>query len=696
MGRFNDIKVEKKLGIIMVGVATLNVILVVGILLIRNMLSTTELLERRFSAYSELNAALVQNKFDSASTTCNNIINYLEMSLFEVTYSEELSETSLLYGNAISSELSSIEEYMYSSVVTSVLNEPLFDAMGAFFEPNQFISNQEAYGFCIGSTNKLSLYKSYTDYVNEDWYAVPKETKQPYITDAWEGEQGFPVITVTIPIIKNDDFIGVVAVDLLLYEFSDTSVSDPNYPSLFSAVLTNNFDIVFNSVTFDKIGMSITNIVIPEDVQRAFEYAKSGQQFQFDTKGLQGENHKRYLYPIDAFGQTWWAHVGVERYDFYADTIDSTILSIVTTFFMMCVATALTVYYLKKYLRPLEILTQVSENIERGQLSINVSAPYSDDIGEIINRFNHTGKSLNLIVKEIEDVLMQMANGDFVIDDKVNGAYNGDFATIKTSMLNISQMLREALQKVNTTTNEVTNNAEEIAVAASNLAKSSSTQTELINDFVNTTEGMANAIKEINAKVEETSKTGIVAKDSALQGKEAMDSMLEAMTKITESSKTIASVLEIIEAITAQTNLLALNAAIEASRAGDAGRGFSVVANEIRELANRSSDTVKQIEQIIKSSLEDIAQGQEIANKTAISLIEVSNTIDTNVNLSDELLVMSDSQKESINELVENIKLISKGVTENAASAQESTAISEELAAQATHLESLMHQFKFS
>ncbi|OON95672.1 MAG: hypothetical protein ATN36_07720 [Epulopiscium sp. Nele67-Bin005] len=693
MEKFNKLKLETKLCIFMVSLTTISILSLVSIILIRNMTTTADLIRNQLATYSELNSALVQNKFNTANTVGTNLATYVGDKLTG-TSSEENLAYSRFYNKKISLDLIAIEDYLYNNISTNLANNTLYDAIGVYFEPYAFDENMSAYAFYTDSNHQIVTYNYYDDYAHEDYYATVKASRETFLTNPYIGETGYPILTLSVPITNNGNFIGIVTVDLRLADFIDTTVSDEKYPSLFSAILTNNFDVVFNSTTYDKMGVNISNIVTSEGVTDAFKYAAKEAPFNYNTISLQGEKHERYLYPIDAFGHTWWAHVAVETKDIYSETLNSTILSIILGTISLCLTTFIIVWLIKKYLRPLETLTDVASDIEHGNLSINVTAPYDDDVGKIIHDFNATGKSLSNIVNEIETVLREMANGNFVIEDKVNGTYNGDFSTIKVSMLNISEMLKETLTKISLTTQELKTNSQDIAHSASTLAQSSNEQTDLLGEFVHTTENMAVAITNINTKVNENTETGIIAKNTAISGKEAMEDMLVAMNSISQSSKTIASVLTIIEAITKQTNLLALNAAIEASRAGDAGKGFGVVANEIRELANRSSDTVKQIDGIIKLSLEDVEKGQQMANKTATSFMEISATIDKNVAISEELLIMSDAQKASIDELVGTIKQISQSVTENTASAQESTAISEQLASQALHLEKLMQQFK--
>ncbi|OON92133.1 MAG: hypothetical protein ATN33_07925 [Epulopiscium sp. Nele67-Bin001] len=118
MNKFNQMKVEKKLSIIMVALSSIAIITIVSILIIRNMVVTTDLLRGQLSAYAELNATLVQSKLDSANTIVDNIASYLEDNLDELNLSNTttgLTSQSILYGNQINTQLVPLEEYVFTS-----------------------------------------------------------------------------------------------------------------------------------------------------------------------------------------------------------------------------------------------------------------------------------------------------------------------------------------------------------------------------------------------------------------------------------------------------------------------------------------------------------------------------------------------------------------------------------------------------
>nr|WP_307990931.1 methyl-accepting chemotaxis protein [uncultured Niameybacter sp.] len=135
---------------------------------------------------------------------------------------------------------------------------------------------------------------------------------------------------------------------------------------------------------------------------------------------------------------------------------------------------------------------------------------------------------------------------------------------------------------------------------------------------------------------------------SANEGTQVMEEMVISMDDINNSSRNILEIIKIIDNIANQTNLLALNAAIESARAGEAGKGFAVVAAEIRELANRSTGIVKEIESIIQMSLQDVQKGQAIAQTTAKALKTIVAAV------GEELA----AQAENLKQLVEYFQLV--------------------------------------
>ncbi len=172
-----------------------------------------------------------------------------------------------------------------------------------------------------------------------------------------------------------------------------------------------------------------------------------------------------------------------------------------------------------------------------------------------------------------------------------------------------------------------------------------------------------------------------------------MGHLVEAMAEISHSSGEIEKIVKTIEDIADQTELLSLNASIEASRAGAAGRGFAVVANEIRELAAKSAEAVNQTSALIEKSQAAVENGIGIADYTAKSLEAVVKGSKDVLNSMDKISIASENQKNVLEQLTENIELISKVVQSNSSYAQNSATTSAELSDQSRRLHELVNRF---
>lgn len=172
-----------------------------------------------------------------------------------------------------------------------------------------------------------------------------------------------------------------------------------------------------------------------------------------------------------------------------------------------------------------------------------------------------------------------------------------------------------------------------------------------------------------------------------------MENLIHAMSDIRYSSDEIEKIVKTIEDIASQTNLLSLNASIEATRAGDAGKGFAVVANEIRKLAAKSAEAVNQTTALIESSQKAVANGMEITDNTAKSLVAVVKGSEEVLSSMDKISNASQNQKVVLEQLTQNIDLISNVVQSNASSAQNSAMTSVELSSQSKRLHDLVNAF---
>ena len=172
-----------------------------------------------------------------------------------------------------------------------------------------------------------------------------------------------------------------------------------------------------------------------------------------------------------------------------------------------------------------------------------------------------------------------------------------------------------------------------------------------------------------------------------------MNTMMSAMQRINDASTRIGDIISEIESIAAQTNLLSLNASIEAARAGESGRGFAVVADQIRELADQSAQAAVDTRELIEGSIREVTEGNRAAERASNAIESVVDGIKQIADFSKNLKVMVEDQTEAMRQAELGINQISEVVQSNAATAEEASATSEELSAQANILDELVGQF---
>ena len=228
------------------------------------------------------------------------------------------------------------------------------------------------------------------------------------------------------------------------------------------------------------------------------------------------------------------------------------------------------------------------------------------------------------------------------------------------------------------------------------------------NDLANRTERQAAAIartsdvvREVTAAIATTAESAKQVNTSVAQvdinakaGGKIVDDAVVAMDKIKHSSEEIAQITDVIEAIAFQTNLLALNAGVEAARAGDAGRGFAVVASEVRALAHRTTESAKNIKDLITKSAGDVAEGVDLVGRTGEALNQIIQKVSETTSQASEIASFAETQAESMREVSAEIQQMDLNTQQNAAMVEQSNAAARGLSEQAATMARIVGQFQ--
>ena len=180
----------------------------------------------------------------------------------------------------------------------------------------------------------------------------------------------------------------------------------------------------------------------------------------------------------------------------------------------------------------------------------------------------------------------------------------------------------------------------------------------------------------------------------ASKGGDVTNRMVKTMTDIADSSQKIGEITAVINSIAFQTNILSLNAAVEAARAGEQGRGFSVVATEVRELAQRSAEAAKEIKELIDASISRVRHGNDLVEQVSISMGEILTSVKHVEDSMTEILSASEEQTRGITQVSLAVTEMDKATQQNAAMVEQSSAVASLLTEEAGNLEQIVEQFK--
>lgn len=383
----------------------------------------------------------------------------------------------------------------------------------------------------------------------------------------------------------------------------------------------------------------------------------------------------------------------------YSDFIMGTIISVIATFVIMLVALIIGTKMAKNLGasigKPINQCADRLMLLADGDLTTPVpQITTKDETKSLADATSAIVNSQHAIISDLSYVLEVMSTGDFTVKSNIGeAAYIGAYQTLIQSTYALIDKLSEALRYIKDGANEVSTGANQLSESAQSVAEGATDQAGAVEELQAT-------IMDITGRVEQNAKAsndaaklaGDVASRAANSTREIQD-MTQAMERISSASQEIGNIIGEIEDIAEQTNLLSLNAAIEAARAGEAGRGFAVVADQIRKLAEQSSISAVNTRKLIEASLEEVENGNRITERTAQSMTDVINGLDTIAEGAKATNASTMEQAELMEQLEKGVEQISEVIQGNSAVAEEVSATSEELSAQAFSLDDLTGRF---
>ena len=373
----------------------------------------------------------------------------------------------------------------------------------------------------------------------------------------------------------------------------------------------------------------------------------------------------------------------------HESTLISIIVLLIAAGFLLSLATV------KAILTPVNELDNAAARIADGNLNEVITYDSKDELGSLAVNFNKTVTRLKDYVnyiKEISAVLNQIADGDLAFE--LTYDYAGEFRKIKEALEHISGSLNGIIGQINRASDQVASGAEQVATGAQSLSQGTSEQAGSIEGLAAFVGDISGQIRGNASNAEQASEKARRVGDQMYASNLQMQRMIAAMDEISSSSREIGNIIETIESIALQTNILALNASVEAARAGVAGKGFTVIANEVRNLAGDTADASKNTSALIESSMKAVKNGAAIASETAAAMMEAVNGAVEAAETVDLISKASLKQAEATSQITMGIDQITAVIQSNSATAEECAAASEELSDQANLLNGLVEQFR--
>ncbi len=378
-------------------------------------------------------------------------------------------------------------------------------------------------------------------------------------------------------------------------------------------------------------------------------------------------------------GTQWSLVIQTPKSDYNHLINASMLVAILSTLAVLVISILLVLRLSRSISRPVKSVTNRMITLSDGDLHTEVASVHSGDELEVLTQtLDATVESINHYISDIQQVLTQVADGNLCAESQVD--YKGDFTLIRTSLRTILQSMNETILGFRNAAVRLAHMSEELNGQSGQLHQASVEQNQsteaLVHEVSNVKERLVNV-------TENSSQTRIKTEEITRYVQNAntqMTALSEAMDNISGNAQEITKIAKSIDDIAFQTSILAINASVEAARAGESGKGFAIVADEVKQLASKSAEAAQSATDIVSNTKNIIQTGVELTADTADSLRDISSVSDQINAISDQLVVAVQSQENAlaiIEERIASISAIADRNLQNAVGMEQSSGLLE-------------------
>lgn len=337
-------------------------------------------------------------------------------------------------------------------------------------------------------------------------------------------------------------------------------------------------------------------------------------------------------------------------------------------------------------------LSSVVSTAVAGDFTGRVETDLSEDVlRDLAQRINTLLETTEKGLDDVLRVLASMSKGD--LTTRIEADYEGVFNQLKVNVNKTNDQLTEVVSKIQDTALSVKAGSNEIAQGNVNLNQRTEEQALSLEETAFGMQEMTNTVRQNAVSAVQANQLAMDAREQAEKGGSVVSEAVKAMGEINASSRKISDIIGVIDEIAFQTNLLALNASVEAARAGDQGRGFSVVASEVRNLAGRSAKAAKEIKILIEDSGTKVEDGSRLVNESGQVLSEIVSGVKKVSDIVGEIAAASQEQSIGLDEVNTKISQLDQLTHQNASLVENAASASDSLGKQSADLGQLMSFF---